>query len=78
MAHMIATMKQNRSALSSKRRRKRKVVSGHLNRNIENTKEIDLNDEFHFSLTGDTLTVNDFPGESYESQLSGTHYFIRN
>lgn len=46
--------------------------------NIENTKELDLNDYIDLTLREDTLTMNDFPGESYDKDLSGTHFFIRN
>jgi hypothetical protein len=46
--------------------------------NIENTKELDLNDYIDLTLREDTLTMNDFPGESYDEDLGGTHFFIRN
>ena len=44
----------------------------------ENSKNLDLNDKIGFSISGDTLNVDDFPGESYDRDFGGSHYFIRN
>ena len=44
----------------------------------EDSKELDLNNVVRFSLFGgDTLTCDDFPGESYDDSFSGTSYFVR-
>lgn len=44
----------------------------------ENSKHLDLNDFMDFTVTNDTLTVDDFPSESYDDSFVGTHFFIRN
>ncbi len=44
----------------------------------ENSKNLDLNDDVDFTITNDTLTVDNFPGTSYDEELFGTHYFTRN
>lgn len=52
-------------------------ISLEINPVVENTKEIDLNNTLGLTLTGDTLYVDDFPGESYDSSNYGQHYFLR-
>ncbi|MEZ4722355.1 MAG: hypothetical protein R2813_10830 [Flavobacteriales bacterium] len=44
----------------------------------EESDEIDLNNTIDFWLKGDTLTCDDFPGESYDDKLGGEHLFQRN
>ena len=44
----------------------------------EDSKKLDLNNEVSFTLTNDTLSIDDYPGNSYDEYNSGTHYFIRN
>lgn len=44
---------------------------------IENSKDLDLNDNVSFGIRNDTLSINDFPGESYDATIAGTDYFIR-
>jgi len=54
------------------------TISLKLNPRIEDSKEIDLNNFIDITITNDTLTVDDFPGESYDENLGGIHYFLRN
>lgn len=42
------------------------------------SKELDLNNNVRFTLSGDTLTVNDFPGGGYDESYAGDNYFSRN
>lgn len=45
---------------------------------IEDTQEIDLNNNIRFSLEADTLTCDDFPSESYDQETGkGVHFFVR-
>lgn len=45
---------------------------------VEKSKDLDLNDNVSFGVRNDTLSINDFPGESYDATIAGTDYFIRN
>jgi hypothetical protein len=54
------------------------VLSLRIDPAIEDTKEIKLNNFIDFTLVEDTLTIDDFPGASYDEQAEGTHYFVRN
>jgi hypothetical protein len=53
-------------------------ISLELDPSKENSKKLDLNDVVRFNLKNDTLMVNDFPGASYDDNVPGSHYFIRN
>lgn len=44
----------------------------------KNSKQIDLNNELHFSISADTLSVSKFPGSAYDNSYSGGNYFLRN
>lgn len=49
-----------------------------VNPRIEDSEDLDLNNTIDFWLKGDTLTCDDFPGESYDDKLGGEHLFQRN
>ncbi len=54
------------------------TISMEIDPSKEDSKELDLNNKVGFVLTNDTLSIDDFPGNSYDENNGGTHYFIRN
>ncbi len=42
------------------------------------SEDLDFNDQLSLRLQNDTLDVGDFPGNVYDSTISGNNYFIRN
>lgn len=44
----------------------------------ENSKQLDLKDELHLSISADTLGVSHFPGNGYDNSFGGGNYFLRN
>lgn len=54
------------------------TVTLEINPRKEDTRDLDFNDKISFSMTNDTLSNSQFPGNSYDQSLAGTHYFLRN